>query len=87
MENGKEIVKGYFVGDVVMLEKETEITKKQNLKIGTIGTVSEDDNQQSLEGWKVIDLKIRFKEAIDKLEPEKIKELMEGLTKIYQNQI
>jgi hypothetical protein len=87
MENRKEIIKGYFVGDIVMLEKETKITKKDKIQIGTIGTVSEGDNKKSLEGWTVIDLKKRFKEAIDKLEPEKIKDLMEGLTKIYQNQI
>jgi hypothetical protein len=87
MENRKEIIKGYFVGDIVMLERETKLTKKENIQIGTIGTVSEEDNKKSLEGWTVIDLKKRFKEAIDKLEPEKIKDLMEGLTKIYQNQI
>jgi hypothetical protein len=87
MENRKEIIKGYFVGDIVMLERETKLTKKENIQIGTIGTVSKEDNKKSLEGWTVIDLKKRFKEAIDKLEPEKIKDLMEGLTKIYQNQI
>jgi hypothetical protein len=87
MENRKEIIEGYFVGDVVLLEKETEDSKKLKITIGTIGTISEDDTEKTLEGWKVIDLKTRFKEAIDKMEPEKIKDLMEGLTKIYQNQI
>ena len=60
MENRKEIIKGYFVGDIVMLEKETKITIKDKIQIGTIGTVSEGDNKKSLEGWVVIDLKKRF---------------------------
>ena len=33
MENRKEIIKGYFVGDIVMLERETKLTKKENIQI------------------------------------------------------
>ena len=34
-----------------MLEKETKITIKDKIQIGTIGTVSEGDNKKSLEGF------------------------------------
>jgi acyl carrier protein len=57
MENRKEIIEGYFVGDSVILKKETGDSKKLKIPIGTIGTVSEYDTKKTLEGWKVIDLK------------------------------
>jgi hypothetical protein len=77
-----EIIKDLFVGDTVILKEETELTKKQNLTIGTIGIVSNEDNDETLKGWEKVNLEEVFKEEIDKMSPEKIKELFDELVKI-----
>ena len=77
-----EIIKDLFVGDTVILKEETELTKKQNLTIGTIGIVSNEDNNETLKGWEKVNLEEVFKEEIDKMSPEKIKELFDELVKI-----
>ena len=77
-----EIIKDLFVGDTVILKEETELTKKQNLKTGTIGIVSNEDNDETLKGWEKVNLEEVFKEEIDKMSPEKIKELFDELVKI-----
>ncbi len=81
-ETRKEIVPGYFLGDTVILKEETELTKRQNLKLGTIGYVSKVDNKETLNGWLRIDLDNGFKKEIDKMSPEKISELYNQLVKI-----
>lgn len=77
-----EIIKDLFVGDTVILKEETELTKKQNLTIGTIGIVSNEDNGETLKGWEKVNLEEVFKEEIDKMSPEKIKELFDELVKV-----
>jgi hypothetical protein len=77
-----EIIKDLFVGDTVILKEETELTKKQNLTTGTIGIVSNEDNDETLKGWEKVNLEEVFKEEIDKMSPEKIKELFDELVKI-----
>jgi hypothetical protein len=81
-ENKKEIIKGFFVGDTVILESETELTKSQNLKPGTIGIVSINDTKETLDGWKVVDLEKRFQEAIGNLSKEEVDNLMRDLIKL-----
>ena len=77
-----EIIKDLFVGDTVILKEETELTKKQNLTIGTIGIVSNEDNNETLKGWEKVNLEEVFKEEIDKMSPEKIKEIFDEVVKI-----
>ena len=77
-----EIIKDLFVGDTVILKEETELTKKQNLTTGTIGIVSNEDNDETLKGLEKVNLEEVFKEEIDKMSPEKIKELFDELVKI-----
>tara|TARA_B100000963_G_scaffold359405_1_gene386678 strand:+ start:3847 stop:4152 length:306 start_codon:yes stop_codon:yes gene_type:complete len=76
----KEVLPGFFVGDTVILKEETDLTKKRNIKLGTIGIVSPTDNKEELKGWYKINLKDEFKKEIDKMSPEKIKELYERLS-------
>lgn len=78
----QEIIPGHFLGDTVILKEETELTKKQNLKLGTIGFVSKDDNKETLNGWLKIDVDDGFRKEIDKMSPEKISELYNQLVKI-----
>jgi hypothetical protein len=87
-ENNKkiEIIEGYFVGDTVFLKEETEFSKKNNFKINTVAVVSKNDTKESLEGWKVVDFDKRIGEAIDNMEPAKIKELYSRLLEISNNQ-
>ena len=77
-----EIIKDLFVGDAVILKEETELTKKQNLAIGTVGIVSNEDNKETLKGWEKVNLEEVFKEEIEKMSPEKIKELFDEIVKI-----
>jgi hypothetical protein len=77
-----EIIKDLFVGDTVILKEETELTKKQNLTLGTVGIVSNEDNEETLKGWEKVNLEEVFKEEIEKMSPEKIKELFDELVKI-----
>jgi hypothetical protein len=78
----KEIIPGFFVGDTVILKRETEATKSQQTKLGTIAVVSESDNEESLEGWEVVDYEKRFKEALDEMPPEEISKLFERLVEL-----
>jgi len=80
--NKKEIIPGFFVGDTVILKRETEMTKSQKFKIGTIGVVSEFDNEESLDGWEVVDYEKRFKEALDEMSTEEISKLFERLVEL-----
>lgn len=78
----QEIIPGYSLGDTVILKEETELTKKQNIKLGTVGFVSNSDNKETLNGWIKVDVDNGFKEEIDKMSPEKISELYNQLVKI-----
>ena len=66
----KEITKGYFVGDTVILMEETEETKRLGFEKGVVGIVSKNDTKETLKGWKVVDYEKNFKEAVDKMNPE-----------------
>jgi hypothetical protein len=80
--NRKEIIPGFFVGDTVILKRETEITKMQKFKLGTVGVVSEFDDKESLDGWEVVDYEKRFKEALDEMPPEEISKLFQRLVEL-----
>tara|TARA_R110001592_G_scaffold266016_3_gene531644 strand:- start:887 stop:1198 length:312 start_codon:yes stop_codon:yes gene_type:complete len=77
-----EISPGFFVGETVILLEETELTKVNKIKIGTVGIVSKNDNLKTLKGWKTINIEEGFKSEIDKMTPEKIDELYNHLSKI-----
>lgn len=78
----QEVFDGYFVGDTVILKEETELTKKQNFKLGTIAVVSKNDTKESLKGWSKVNLEEEFRKEIEKMSPETIKELYDKLAKI-----
>lgn len=80
----KEIIPGFKVGDTVILEKETAETKLKGVQVGTVGVVTLEDNKKTLEGWKVIDLESRFKEAVDKLSPDEVSEIFKRLVDLGQ---
>lgn len=82
MNNKKEIIPGYFVGETVILEEHNSFTKESDIKLGTVGVISEDDDENTLKGWKVVNYEKRFKEEIDKMSPDKIKELFTKLEQI-----
>jgi hypothetical protein len=71
----KEIINGFFIGDTVMLKKETEFSKKQGYKIGDIGIISKEDNQETLEGWKVFNYKQHIEETLQKLDSNQIEDI------------
>ena len=77
-----EIVPGFCVGDTVILTEETEITKKQNINLGTVGIVSKEDNLETLSGWVVVNVEESFRKEIEKMSPEKVDELYNQLSKI-----
>ena len=79
-ENKKlQIMPGYFVGDTVILKEETDLTNKNNIKVGAIGIVSPKDNENTLKGWDKVNLEDEFKQEIDKMSPERVKELYDSL--------
>lgn len=78
----KEITKGYFVGDTVILMEETEETKRLGFEKGVVGIVSKNDTKETLKGWKVVDYEKNFKEAVDKMNPEEVGELFAKLVEI-----
>jgi hypothetical protein len=78
----KEIIPGYLLGDTVILKEETELTRNKNIKLGTVGFVSKDDNEKTLRGWLRVDVDKGFKEEIDKMSPDKVEELYNQLVKI-----
>lgn len=80
----KEIIPGFKVGDTVILDRETSDTKSKGIPVGSIGVVSLNDNKKTLEGWRVIDLESRFKEAVDKLKPEEVDEIFKKLVDLGQ---
>jgi hypothetical protein len=80
--NKKEIIPGFFVGDTVILERQTEKTESQGLKLGTLAVVSEADDAESLDGWKVVDYEKRFKEALDKMSEEEVSSLFNRLKEL-----
>jgi hypothetical protein len=80
----KEITKGYFLGDTVLLKEETEFSKKNGFKLNDIGIVSKSDTKESLQGWKVIDYEKRISEIVDNMEPEKIVELYKGISEMME---
>lgn len=82
MKNQKEIIENYFVGDTVILKKETNLTQKQNIKLGAIGIVSDEDNKETLEGWEKVNLEEEFKKEIDNMSPDKIEKLFNDLVQI-----
>jgi hypothetical protein len=75
-ENRKEIIEGYFVGDSVILRKETGDSKKLKIPIGTIGTVSENDTKKTLEGWDLKKLIEVDKTKIYNLNIEEISQIV-----------
>ena len=77
-----EIVPGFHVGDTVILTEQTELTKKQNINLGTVGVVSKDDNVDTLSGWVVVNIEESFRKEIEKMSPEKVDELYNQLSKI-----
>tara|TARA_Y100000389_G_scaffold71251_1_gene67981 strand:+ start:2488 stop:2793 length:306 start_codon:yes stop_codon:yes gene_type:complete len=80
MDNKKlQIIPGYFVGDTVILKEETDLTKNNKIKIGAIGIVSSKDNKNTLKGWHKVNLEDEFRKEIDKMSPEKVKELYSSL--------
>jgi hypothetical protein len=80
--NAKEVIPGFRVGDTVILEKETDITRENNIKPGTLGVVTEDDNSSTLEGWEVVDLSGKLKKTLDDMTPEKVHQLYDELIQI-----
>jgi len=81
MEENKrlEVIPGYFVGDTVVLKEETDWSNKNKLKIGAIGIVSTKDNEDTLKGWTRVNLEDEFRQEIDKMSPERVKELYDSL--------
>ena len=81
MEENKrlEVIPGYFVGDTVVLKEETDWSNKNKIKIGAIGIVSMKDNEDTLKGWTVVNLEDEFRQEIDKMSPERVKELYDSL--------
>lgn len=81
MEENKilEVIPGYFVGDTVILKEETDWSNKNKIKIGAIGIVSIQDNENTLKGWTKVNLEDEFKQEIDKMSPERVKELYDSL--------
>jgi hypothetical protein len=79
-EERKEVIPGYFVGDTVLLYEHTENTK--SLTLGTVGVVSENDNEETLKGWKVVNYEKKIKEVLDEKTPEEIKEIFNRLVDI-----
>lgn len=84
MDNNErvEIIPGFCVGDPVILAENTTFSKSQNIRLGTVGFVSKDDNAETLSGWMIFNMEEGFKKEIDKMSPEKIEELYNQLVKI-----
>ncbi len=77
--NKKEIVNGFFVGDTVILKEETGFSKKQNFKIGDVGIVTKEDNEESLMGWEIFDYNNSIENALEKLDSNQIEEIFSKL--------
>lgn len=76
----KEVIPGYCIGDTVILYEHTDLTKEFTL--GTIAVVSEEDNKDTLKGWKVVNYEKKIKEALDDKKPEEIREIFNRLVDI-----
>lgn len=79
-KNKKEVIPGYFVDDTVILHEHTKDTK--GITLGTIAIVSEDDNEETLKGWKVVNYEKKIKEVLDEKSPQEIKEIFNRLVDI-----
>jgi hypothetical protein len=78
----KEIFNGIFVGDTVILEKETDFSKEKGFKIGDVGIVSEKDNKESIEGWRLIDYEKTISQTLEKLKPEEVDDIFKQIVNI-----
>jgi hypothetical protein len=80
--NRKEIINGFFIGDTVILKEETEFSKNKNFKIGDVGIISKDDNEETLKGWEVFNYKKHIEETLQKLESNQIDKIFSELVNI-----
>ena len=84
----KEIISGFFAGDTVILKEETEFSKNQGFKIGDVGIISKEDNEETLRGWEVFDYKNHIEETLQNLDSNQIEEIFSQIVNILgENEI
>jgi hypothetical protein len=87
-DNRREVINGFFVGDTVILKEGTEFSKNKGFKIGDVGIISKDDNEETLKGWEVFDYKKHIEETLQKLDSNQIEEIFSQLVNILgENEI
>lgn len=78
----KEVVKGFFTGDTVILKKETKFSKEQGFKLGDVGIVSKNDNEESLEGWEVFNYTKQIEETLENFDSNQIENIFSKIVNI-----